>query len=1069
MPPYGSESSFVRGKTRSMASIAHGSGPLIVIVLAVAAAAVVLSGDASAISLQPNTIPGDADIIFSGGPSDLLPSALAAGRWNGDAYDDLLACSWDNNTCWVFYGGMPRDWRTASPDIVIVGPSGGFGGSATFLGDINDDGFQDFGIGAPFTPGAGTSTQGGSLWIFFGRGGTSTGSIGYYDADLIVFSTQNFARLGWSASAAGDMNGDGIDDFWVSAPNLGTSGGNQGSLYLFLGKRQFPDAINETSAALVIEGVAPPDGGGHVLLGGKDLNRDGRPDLVVSSAQYEDASGAVAGAAHVFLGPLPRAKAVLSTDDADVHIWGTASIPSMGSALAFSQNFMVGGAPTLIVSADLGNSSAGQGGAVYLFNSSQFACCQVLWPWDADGLLYSPDEGGHAGASIAVGDIDGDGFDDLAVGAPEAQTAYDVALGRVFLFYGNTTTRSPRVMENATGWINGPRVGADFGSVVLLMNLNGDGKADILIGAPGARELYSNSGAAYAFYGRVRNRVPAVTIDVVVDVEEGQEFQAWANISDADDDRLSWRWSLGAASGPNSYDNVDLVTLVFRDDGEFSIALTVFDGEFYNSTEVRIHVRNAPPVCELNATSRFVEGQMGGLRVNMSDPGNDEISYQWVGPEALTIDERVASYTPPNGQPFNVSVQLTDDDGGTGACNLTVPVENVPPTVRITAPGVVYEGDYVQLGSTVTDPGEPEEIRLEWQTPVGPLAGPSVEWWTDRPGFFAVELWAYDQDGGYSSATAVVQVIGRPPAVALVIPTGVYEGDPVNITVEQVAGRDYDELVYTWSVNGYTTQFEGGSRYSITHAQPGRAAVYVHVTDDDGDVVELEGWLNVANRAPLSGLRVSPQPPFTENMEISFQPKLYTWETTPLDKLRFNWSVDGQVVSWGNHFSVFLGSGDHRVAVEATDEQGGVSRYSVRVVIENVPPLVFMDGPDRVQPGSLNTWTASASDPSGGAVTVRWEVDGEPSSEGTSLEWMSRSPGPHVIRVYAQDEGGAITSATMTVEVLGPPTVEAPIDFSWIGVTVGASAAFAAGIVLGAYVLDRVRNRRRNVDEIWKP
>lgn len=1068
MPPLSTESNFVRGKTPGKALRLRTAGPLLVAALALAVVALLIGGDASAVSLQPNTATGDADTIYSGGRYDHLPSALAAGHWNGDSYDDILTCSWDNNSCWLFYGGVGRDWRVLEPDLVIVGPSGGFGGSATFVGDVNGDGYQDIAIGAPFTAGAGTAVEGGSLWVFFGRGGLSTGSIGYYDADLIVFSSKDDSKLGWSAAPAGDMNGDGVDDFWVSAPDHVGSGGLLGSVFLFLGKTQFPDSIDENAAALVIEGVSPPDEGGHVLLGAKDLNRDGRPDFVVASGQYVGSSGAVAGAAHVFLGPLPRGKAVLTTADADVHVWGTDTVPSMGRSLAFARNFMVGGAPTLIVGADLGNASMGDGGAVYFFNSSQFACCQVLHPWDADGLIYSPETDDRAGTALAVGDIDGDGFDDLVIGAPDARSQYNTTMGRAYLFYGNTTERAPRTIDNATGWMNGPRMGSAFGLLLATLNLNGDEKADVLVGAPGAREVYTESGAVYAFYGRPRNRVPSVTIDVTIEVEEGESFEAHTNISDADDDRLHWWWNLGAGGGLGNTDDDERVTVRFRNDGVFSISLRVFDGEFYNETAVQIRVVNVAPVCELNATSEFVEGQPGGLHFTMSDAGDDELSYSWFGPEGMLTDRQAASYTPPRGRPFNVSVEVRDDAGATGTCNLTVPVTNVPPSVHITAPDSVYEGGYVELGSTVGDPGEPEPLRLEWNTPVGAFDTPSVQWRATRPGFYAVELWVYDGDGGYGSANAVVQVLGRPPAVSLVFPTGVLEGDPLNISVEQVSGWDYDELTYTWSVNGYATLFDAGSRFPISHARPGSFAVYVHVTDDDGAVAELDGWLNVANRAPLSGLRVTPDPPFTERTEIIFHPTLHTWETTPVTQIKFNWSVDDKVVSWGSFLNVYLTTGDHRIVVEATDAQGGVSRFSVRIVIENLPPLVFIDGPDQIQPGALMSWTATASDPSGGPVTVRWEVDGQPSTEGTKLDWMSREPGIHVLRVYAVDEGGATTAASLSVEVLGPPTVEAPIDFSWIGITVGASAAFAAGIVLGAYVLDRVRNRRSSIDDMWK-
>jgi hypothetical protein len=387
--------------------------------------------------------------------------------------------------------------------------------------------------------------------------------------------------------------------------------------------------------------------------------------------------------------------------------------------------------------------------------------------------------------------------------------------------------------------------------------------------------------------------------------------------------------------------------------------------------------------------------------------------------------------------------------------------------VRISVPATVLEGDYVIFGASAQDPGAPENYTFSWAGPAGARDGPVVEWWAATPGFYAFDVMVTDGDGGVGSAHAVVHVQDRPPYVSLIVPTGVYEGDAVNMTVEQVSGFEYDKLSISWQVCKYGTIADGSDVFPVARAFPGRFCVYARVVDDDGNAVELEGSLNVANRAPLAGIRVTPEPPFAENQEIAFTPRLSPYETADTSEIRFNWTVDGAPVEWASTYRDTLPAGEHRVAVEATDPEGGVSRFSVLVVIENVPPFVTIVGPTQVQPGALSTWVASAGDPAGGPVRVEWEVDGAPSTKGTELEWSSRTPGPHVIRVHATDESGAMASASLTVEVLGPPTEGAGIDLSWVGVVVGAGAAFAAGIVLGAYVLDRLRNRRK-VDDLWK-
>jgi hypothetical protein len=281
-------------------------------------------GDASAVSLQYHTQVSDADFWVSGGTQDLLGSALAAGRYNADNRSDLVACSAANNSCWLYYGRPAGGGGTSlgAPDITFVGPGGQFGASAAFLGDLNGDGAEDFGVGAPNSTGENGVLSGGSLWIFLGRKDGFTGSIGFYDAATTVFGAGAGDNLGVSAAPAGDVDRDGFGDFWVSAPNATEGGARVGEALLFRGRASFPTELYRTNASLRLTGAV--DGGefGRVLLGGQDLDGDGRLDLATSTTRYRDGSDTAVGAAFAFLGPLPTDGRLMNATRANITFWG---------------------------------------------------------------------------------------------------------------------------------------------------------------------------------------------------------------------------------------------------------------------------------------------------------------------------------------------------------------------------------------------------------------------------------------------------------------------------------------------------------------------------------------------------------------------------------------------------------------------------------------------------------------------------------------------------------------------------------------------------------------------------
>lgn len=271
-----------------------------------------------------------------------------------------------------------------------------FGWSVDGAGDMNGDGVPDLIVGAPFgTPSAG------SAFAFSG----STGAL------LTTWTgTAPGDQFGFAVCSPGDLDGDGLGDVAIGAPFADPNGMNSGRVEVFSGA--------DGALILTLEGSAPWDQFGYALDGAGDVNTDGVPDLLIG-APFEDTSGFNAGSAFVYSGA--DGTLLLAFHGALAGDW-------LGSSVAAAGDINADGIPDLALGlpgSDLGGLDSG--GA------------QVRS--GADGgvlLLIAGGASGEYSFSVAgLGDADGDGFDDVLFGEPSSDRKAREA-GRVRVISGKT-------------------------------------------------------------------------------------------------------------------------------------------------------------------------------------------------------------------------------------------------------------------------------------------------------------------------------------------------------------------------------------------------------------------------------------------------------------------------------------------------------------------------------------------------------------------------------------------------------------------------------------------------------
>jgi hypothetical protein len=748
------------------------------------------------------------------------------------------------------------------------------GSSVSSAGDLNGDGIDDLIIGAPSADPNGNSGAGESYVVFGTTDWSSWWSGGSaLTADNAVFQLYGYessAYSGSSVSSAGDVNADGIDDIIIGAYQADVRGSGDGESYLVFGSVDWGGNFPHDSLKLVeldgtngvqINGIYVGDFSGSSVSSAGDVNGDGIDDIIIGAPTADPNGNSGAGESYVVFGATNWTSQYVELSALDgtngFQINGIDADDDSGSSVSSAGDVNGDGIDDIIIGAPgadpNGNSGAGESYVVFGATdwTSQFVELSAL-----DGTngfqINGIDRNDISGFSVSsAGDVNGDGIDDIIIGAIGADPNGNSRAGESYVVFGATNWTSQYIELSALDGTNGFQINGidaydDSGiSVSSAGDVNGDSVDDIIIGAPGADPNGNfDVGESYVIFG----------------------METW---SAASFDLSELNGTNGfQINGIDAYDRSGISVSSAGDvngDGIDDIIIGAAEAEAdHNSRAGESYVvfgrlKNSVPSGNLIISGTEKEGATLSLTDTIADiDGLGSFSYQWLRDGAFILDATSSSYTLTQddvGAEIAASVNYTDNYGTDEIVTSSVvgPILNVNeyPVILSTELATIDEDSVysytflasdVDVGDTLTLSYETLPSWMSFDASTGVLSGTPTN---SSVGDHDVVLRATDAAGAYTEQSFTISV-EKLSLITLRVGSTIAE----NLDVSFISS---DDEIITKTVNDGQLDYSGISEFKSVTLSSSSYSADINISDVVSSLRHIVGLETLSDSAFFAG------------------------------------------------------------------------------------------------------------------------------------------------------------------------------------------------------------------------
>ncbi|NIA02366.1 MAG: hypothetical protein GWP15_03205 [Nitrospirae bacterium] len=422
-------------------------------------------------------------------PGGQLGADIASGDFNGDGIDDIALGApfvssddkeW-NGEVYIIFGkeSFPEivDFSQLTPDLVVQGyTSGDQLGTTLTTGDFNNDGIDDFVIGA-FNAKS-NDKRPGKVYIYYGDStwGSQKRSLLLGKANVLLVGDNTGDNFGLSLTTQ-DVDGDTVDDLLIGAPSASSPGvDNSGVVYLYTGSDQGISTLFDVA----IYGNQPEERFGSDL-GAGDIDGDGNVDVIVGAYYSEVGDVEQAGRVY-FYTDMGISHSVISTPSFSIE--GEANKEWFGFAV--DANDVDGDQIYDVAISSFPYKGDRSGSKVSVYYGGE------VFDEFADLIIDDPMNSSMIGARVLLEDFDRDGNAEIIIGAPGIGGYANDDAGDVYVVHSGEIYNHSRFSvkdQQVTSIINGQNADDWFGYSVNVLDINGDGFEDLAVGS-----RYADSG-----------------------------------------------------------------------------------------------------------------------------------------------------------------------------------------------------------------------------------------------------------------------------------------------------------------------------------------------------------------------------------------------------------------------------------------------------------------------------------------------------------------------------------------------------------------------------------------------